>query len=170
MDGRSEFLVFMGAALGTTLALFVAQQVYASYLDVHVVHGAWEGAPRDAKIVAKHAAEQQALQGGKMPIDKAMQALAQRGRGASNRIAPVQSDDVSAMSGWIHRRDFAPYAPRQAAAAQVAPAEPAAVEGGEESATSEETGAQPVDAAAVPGVAKPAAEAHPAPHAGHATH
>jgi hypothetical protein len=123
MDGRSEFFVFMGAAIGTTLFLFVAQQVYASYLDVNVVHGGFDDAPRDAKIVAMRAAEQQALSGGKMPIDKAIETLAQRGRGASNKLAPLQSEDVSAMSGWAFKRGFAAYTPRAPAPAAAAPVE-----------------------------------------------
>jgi hypothetical protein len=115
MDGRSEFFVFMTAAIGTTVALFVAQQVYASYLDVKVVHSAWQEAPRDAKIVAMRAAEKQKLGSSKVTIEQAMEALAQRGRGASNRIAPVPSEDLSAMSGWAFRHNFAPYTPRPAA-------------------------------------------------------
>ena len=50
MDGRSEFFVYMGAAIGTSVMLFVAQQVYASYLDVNVAHASWKDAARDEKI------------------------------------------------------------------------------------------------------------------------
>jgi hypothetical protein len=115
MDGRSEFFVFMGAAIGTAVTLFVAQQVYASYIDVNVVHGNWADAPRDAKIVAMREAESKALSGGKLPIQQAIEQLAQRGRGASNKIAPMQSEDVSAMSGWAFKHGFAAYTPRKAA-------------------------------------------------------
>jgi hypothetical protein len=169
MDGRSEFLVFMGAAIGTAVTLFVAQQVYASYIDVNVVHGHWADAPRDAKIVAMREAEQKALSGGKLPIQRAIEQLGQRGRGASNKIAPMQSEDVSAMSGWAFKHGFAAYAPRKAAPPPVAvPAE----------GTVPADGAAPVEGAA-PAAAPAAQPAAPAPaaapaaapaHAGHATH
>ena len=126
MDGRSEFLVYMGAAIGTAVTLFVVQQVYASYLDTSVVHGKWADAPRDAKIVAVRDAEHKALAGGKLPIEQAMAQLAQRGRGASNTIAPVQSEDTSAMSGWAFRHGFSAYQPRRPAQV-VAPAPDAAL-------------------------------------------
>jgi len=167
MDGRSEFFVFMGAAIGTTVMLFVAQQVYASYLDVNVVHSGWDDAPRDAKIVAKRASEQQALESGKLPIDKAIETLAQRGRGASNKIAPVQSGDLSAMAGWAFKHGFAAYTPRAAAPAPAAPAEGVApVEGAAptEAGTAPAEGAAPAPAAEQPAAAAPAAA--PA-HAGH---
>jgi hypothetical protein len=166
MDGRSEFFVFMGAAIGTTVMLFVAQQVYASYLDVNVVHAAWEDAPRDAKIVAKRSAEQQALSGGKMPIAQAIEALALRGRTGSNRIAPVASDDLSAMSGWAFRHGFTAYAPRTVTAVAAAPAaDPASAP---EGAAVPAEGAAPVEDAPPVQPAAPAAApaAHPA-HAGH---
>jgi uncharacterized protein with PIN domain len=89
MDGRSEFFVFMGAAIGTTIALFLVQQVYASYIDVSVVHAVMQDAPRDAKIVAKRAAEKQRLASSKVTIDQAMEALAQRGE-QSHRAGPVR--------------------------------------------------------------------------------
>jgi len=155
MDGRSEFFVYMGAAIGTSVMLFVAQQVYASYLDVHVVHAAWNEAGRDAKVVAKREAEKQALSGGKMPIDKAIEALAQRGRGASNSIAPVASDDLSAMSGWAFRHGFAAYQPRTIAAPPSAPAPTeGSLEGQPASAQPQPVGAVPAPAAAPEG-AKP---------------
>lgn len=163
MDGRSEFFVFMTAAIGTAVTLFVVQQVYASYLDVDVVHAGWADAPRDAKIVAMREAEKQKLESGKLPIEKAMQALAQRGRGASNAIAPVQSEDLSAMSGWAFRHNFVPYTPRPAAPTPAAvPAEGAPVEvpseAGKEAVPADGPDA-PVPAAPVP--AAPAAPAHP---------
>jgi hypothetical protein len=49
-----------------------------------------------------------------MPIDKAMEALAQRGRGGFAKLAVKPSDDLSAMSGWIGKPGFQPYVPRRA--------------------------------------------------------
>lgn len=166
MDGRSEFFVYMGTAIGTTVFLFLAQQVYASYLDVSL-HAEWNDAPRDAKIVEKRAAEQGALSSGKLPIDKAIELLAQRGRGASNAIAPAQSSDVSAMSGWAYRHGFTAYTPRTTAPPP-APVETAPAEGDAAPAqpAEDQPTAQPVENTAPPAAAQPAqpADAAHAPH------
>jgi hypothetical protein len=172
MDGRSEFFVFMGAAIGTAVTLFLVQQVYASYIDVNVVHGKWADAPRDAKLAAMREAEQQALSGGKLPIKQAIEQLGQRGRGSSNKIAPLQSEDVSAMSGWAFQHGFKAYAPRKAAPAAAAvppegtvPAEGAAPVEGAAPTEGAAPAAQP--AAPAPAAAPAAPTAAPA-HAGHA--
>ena len=117
MDARSELFVYMGAALTTIAVLFGAQSWYASYLDVSVVHAPNHDAPSDAKVAAVRAAEQQKLEAGAVPIVQAQHAIAERGRGASAKLAPQASEDLSAMSGWIHRPGFAPYEPRKAPAA-----------------------------------------------------
>lgn len=123
MDARSEFFVYMGAALTTVAVLFVAQFWYASYVDVAVVHAQNADAPADAKLEAVRSAESSKLAGGAVPIAEAMRAVAERGRAASPKLAAQPSDDLSAMSGWIHRPGFAGYEPRTAPA----PAAPAAV-------------------------------------------
>ena len=114
MDGRSEFLVYLGASLTTIAALFTLQYWYASYLDVSVVHAQDTGAPADPKLEAVRGAERAKLASGAMPIEQAMHAIAERGRGVSAKLAAQQSDDLSAMSGWVHRPGFAAYQPRQA--------------------------------------------------------
>jgi len=133
MDGRSELLVYLGAALTTIAVLFVSQFWYATYLDVAVVHGPNHDAPSDSKLVAVRAAEQQKLASGAVPIEQAQHAIAERGHAASAMLTPKPSEDLSAMSGWIHRHGFAPYEPRKPKVEPVAevPAVDEAAEGGE---------------------------------------
>jgi hypothetical protein len=50
-----------------------------------------------------------------MPIAKAMEALAQRGRNAFPKLAAQPSGDLSAMSGWIHKPGFKAYIPTRGA-------------------------------------------------------
>jgi hypothetical protein len=114
MDGRSEFFVYMGAALATITGLFVAQIWYASYVDVSVVHAQNSDAPMDGKLEAVRSAESSKLSGGAVSIEQAMRAVAEKGRAASPKLAAQPSEDLSAMSGWIHRPGFAAYEPRQA--------------------------------------------------------
>jgi hypothetical protein len=127
MDARSELLTYMGAALVTIVVLFGAQIWYSTYLDTHVVNVHPLDAPADEKREAFREQERAKLSSGKMPIAQAKAQLAQRGRTAFPAVAPKASDDLSAMSGWMHRPGFKPYAPRAAAASpgqgsEVAPA------------------------------------------------
>lgn len=112
-----ELFVGLGTALATAAILFGLQHWYASYLDVVVLHGQ----PSDvrmgiAKLEAVRNEEQATLTSGTVPIATAMAALAQNGRNAYSKIAAKPSDDLSAMSGWIHKPGFKPYVPRTAAA------------------------------------------------------
>lgn len=157
MDARSDFFVYMGAAIGTVVVLFGAQLWYESYLDVAVVHGQALDAPMDAKLAAVRSAEAAKLSGGSMPIAKAMEAFATRGHAASPRLAPQPSQDLSAMSGWAHRKGFKPYEPR------VPPAPPAPPAGALDPAAAG-TGAAVVEAgAAAPAPAQPTVTAQAAP-------
>jgi hypothetical protein len=146
MDGRSELFAYMGAALATIGALFGAEALYISYLDTHVIHGGYESAEQDGKLAAIRAEESKKLTTGALPIDKAIEAIASRGRGVSNAIAPVQSSDLSAMSGWAHRHSFKAYTPRKLA--PVAAPATVPVEG--------EAPATPAAPAATPAPATPA--------------
>jgi hypothetical protein len=116
MNVRKELLVSLGTALATTAGLFILQIWYASYLDVAVVHGDERDVPMGAKLEAMRNEERAKLGSGSMPIDKAMEALAQRGRNAFPQLASKPSADLSAMSGWIHKPGFKMYVPRAAAA------------------------------------------------------
>jgi hypothetical protein len=121
MGIRRQLLVCLGTALATTAGLFTLQIWYASYLDVAVVHGERSHAPMNAKLLAVRTEERAKLASGRMAIDQAMTELAQRGRSAFPRLAARPSEDLSAMSGWIHEPNFRPYVPRLAAAAAAAP-------------------------------------------------
>jgi hypothetical protein len=108
MDGRSELLAYLGTGLATIAVLFGLQSWYASYLDVFVVHADKSDVQLDAKVAAVRAQEAAKLGS----LAEAKQALVKRGRAAFAHVAPKSSDDLSAMSGWIHKPAFAAYVPR----------------------------------------------------------
>jgi len=120
MDARKEFLAYLGSSLVTVVVLFGLQQWYASYLDVHVVHASRADVPLNSEVATRHEQERSKLAAGAMPISEAKKAIAERGRTAFPRIAPKPSDDLSAMSGWMFRKGFAPYTPRYVAPAAAA--------------------------------------------------
>jgi len=112
MNGKQELLAFLGTAIATVVGLFGVQLWYASYLDVDVLHAQKYQVGGDEKVTGKREEEARVLAGGKMSIDAAVDAFARRGHRASASLAPVQSSDLSAMSGWVNRPDFAAYVPR----------------------------------------------------------
>jgi hypothetical protein len=59
-------------------------------------------------MVAARDADQKALSAGKVPIDRAMQEFAERGRSAFTSVTPTASQDLSALSGWIRSPNFKP--------------------------------------------------------------
>ena len=124
MNLRRELLSCFGTALATTAGLFALQAWYASYLDVAVVHGDRQDVPLDAKLEAVRREEHALLTSGRMPIDQAMRAIAERGRSAFPQLAVQPSNDLSAMSGWIHRPGFRAYVPHRAIAAATAATSP----------------------------------------------
>ena len=134
MDGRTELLGYLGAAIVTIVGLFGLQEWYASYLDVAVVHAQPEGI--DSSLSAVRDAETQKLGAGAMPVEQAKRVLAQRGRMSFPKIAPKASDDVGAMSGWINQPGFHPYEPRTPPAP---PVEQATAEGQTEGSTAQPT-------------------------------
>jgi hypothetical protein len=117
MSIRRELFVGLGTALATTAGLFTLQIWYSSYLDVAVVHGDQSDVRMSAKLEAVRNEEHAKLTSGPLPIDKAMAALAQRGKSEFPKLAVKPSDDLSAMSGWIHKPGFKVYVPRPVAAA-----------------------------------------------------
>jgi len=167
MDGRGELLAYLGSALTTIVVLFGAQYWYASYLDVAVVHGDRD-MPMDAKLAAVRDDEHKKLSSGALPIDRAKQALAQRGRLGFPRITPKVSEDLGAMSGWINKPGFAAYQPRQPQAPAAAPgdalAEPGAVQAALAGANvAPALAGVPVATPAAPAAAPAAAPVAPAP-------
>jgi hypothetical protein len=136
-NGRSELFIFLGVAFATAIGLFVANRLYATYIDRKYHAELAERAPHEAVLAAREE-EQKLFAQGKMPLEQAMQRLSERGRAGFVPIAPAASEDLSPISGWIHRPGFKPVAahpirtPRAPAvvapppeAAEPAPAEPA---------------------------------------------
>jgi hypothetical protein len=121
-----ELLLGLGTALLTAAGLFALQLWYASYLDVAVLHADASEVRMGAKLEAARNEEQATLSTGVLPVQAAMAAVAQNGRNAYSKIAAKPSDDLSAMSGWIHKPGFKPYVPRPVAAAALLAAAAAA--------------------------------------------
>src|SRR5215510_10651660 len=106
-DARSDLFLFLAAAFATAIGLFVLNKWYASYFDVQHHARLAEGGPHES-VVAAREEDQKLLAGGKIPIDQAMQRLAQRGRPNFGSIAPAPSEDLSALSGWIRHPGYKP--------------------------------------------------------------
>lgn len=121
-NGKTELFVFLGVAFATLIGLGVLQKWYGSYLDNRYHAHLAENGPAEGMVAAR-ADDQAKLQKGKVPLDQAISELAQRGRAGFNSISPNPSQDLSALSGWIHRPGFKPVtahpirAPRPPAAA-----------------------------------------------------
>jgi hypothetical protein len=115
---RKQLFVGIRAALVTSAGLFALQIWYSSYLDVAVIHADLSQVPMAAPLEAVRTEERAKLASGPMPIDQAMEALAQRGRNAFPRLLAQPSVDLSAMSGWVHKPGFRPYVPRAVAASR----------------------------------------------------
>jgi hypothetical protein len=105
--GRSELLIYIAVSLVTTIGLFVAHRWYATFLDVRYHDKLAETQPSEARLAAEEE-DQKRLGSGKIPLAQAMDRLGKRGRAAASSIAPAPSDDLSALSGWIHRPGFKP--------------------------------------------------------------
>jgi hypothetical protein len=104
-DARQDLFVFIGAALATAFGLFAAQAFYASCID-RAYHEELASAGPSQALLDKQAAWDKALQSGKLPLEQAKKLAADKGRGGVGSVAPVFSEDLSAISGWIHRPNF----------------------------------------------------------------
>lgn len=137
-DRQRDLFGFVGAAFAVMAGLFILQEIVRTAGDARF-HARIADGGRHPDTLAARERDAQKLQSGKMPIEAAMQEVASKGRSAFPSIAPNASEDVSALSGWVHRRGFAPYVPPPPPApppAEAAPGvegetaqEPAAVEG-----------------------------------------
>lgn len=125
--GRSELLIYIAVSLVTTIGLFVVHRWYATFLDVRYHDQLAEAQPSEARLAAEDE-DQKRLESGKIPLAQAMERLSKRGRTAASSIAPAPSEDLSAVSGWIHRPGFKPATAHPVLTAPVAakPVEPAA--------------------------------------------
>jgi hypothetical protein len=104
-SARSDLFIIVGVALATTIGLFVLHKWYGTFLDMQYHARLEEAGPTEALLSAREE-EQKALQAGKVPLSQAMDAVARAGRAPS--ITPAPSEDLSAVSGWIHQRGFKP--------------------------------------------------------------
>ncbi|HEY2735993.1 MAG TPA: hypothetical protein VGI70_18475 [Polyangiales bacterium] len=123
-NGRDELFIFMGAAFASLVGLFVLHTWYGTYIDVRFNDHLAANGPAEGMVAAREA-DQRALSSGKVPIERAMQELAERGRGAFSSVAPTASQDLSALSGWIRSPNFKPvtaHPVRSARAPEPAPA------------------------------------------------
>jgi hypothetical protein len=102
---RSDLLLYIGVALATMIGLFVVHTWYGTFLDVRYHAALNERGPSEALLAAREE-EQKALSSGKVPLTQAMSAIGRQGRPAS--VKPGPSEDLSAVSGWIHMRGFKP--------------------------------------------------------------
>ena len=103
-SARSDLLIIIGVALSTTIGLFVLHTWYGTFLDMQYHARLHEAGPTEALLAAREE-EHKALQAGKVPLSQAMAAVT-KGRVAS--VTPAPSEDLSAVSGWIHQRGFKP--------------------------------------------------------------
>jgi hypothetical protein len=110
MSGKTELFGFLIAAFGTIGALLTLQGFAITHRDV-ALNAAIDQAPESPDLLATRKAEAAALETGRMPIEDAKRALAERGRSAFPEIAPQASEDYSALSGWVHAKRFTPFVP-----------------------------------------------------------
>jgi|GEM_PF-5246707 len=105
-NAKNELFLYMAAALATLVGLFVLHRAYAAVVDVSYHKRLAEGGQSEAVTSARQA-DEAALQKGKIPLD---QAIARIGKGRANvaSVSPQQSQDLSAISGWIHHPKFKP--------------------------------------------------------------
>lgn len=105
-DAKNELFLYMAAACATLIALFVLHRGYAAIVDVRY-HKRLHDAAQSETLTAARQAEEAALQKGKIPLDQAMARIG-KGRATIGSVAPQPSQDLSAISGWIHHPKFKP--------------------------------------------------------------
>ncbi len=122
---NSELFTFIGAAFCTAGALFAAQVLYGACIDISY-HAKLNAAGPNQAAAAARTEQLAKLAAGRMPLEAAKQRLAQQGRDGFASIAPVASDDLSAVAGWIHHPSFKPVVAHPIRTPRVVPVEPPA--------------------------------------------
>lgn len=108
---RTYWLIVLGSTLLTVAALFGLQEWYRTYM---LVSSGGLGAEVGAEVEALHRAQREELASGRMPIERAMRLIAERGRTATAVVSPESSTDPGPASGWLHHPDYqAPPQPGQ---------------------------------------------------------
>ena len=102
-DTPPQNAIIFAAAVLSVLALFGLKYVFDSYSDrsethVRALHIEASHASQVLLEYRRHAALE--LNGGEMPIDEAMDRLAERGRGGFAEIRPVVDTTTAAREGW----------------------------------------------------------------------
>ncbi|MDP9148497.1 MAG: hypothetical protein M3O36_00935, partial [Myxococcota bacterium] len=95
--------VILRVAILAVVTLVVLRAALVSYFD-HSAQAEEErkmGQVKPEALMQLRADEKERLSSGPMPIDKAMQQLAARGRTASPEIRPTPSKDLAPLQGWI---------------------------------------------------------------------
>ena len=105
-NAKNDLFLYMAAALATLVGLFVLHRAYAAIVDVSY-HKRLAQAGQSEALTAARQADEAALQKGKIPLDQAVARLG-KGRTTIGSVAPQQSQDLSAISGWIHHPKFKP--------------------------------------------------------------
>ena len=125
-DPRIAFILKVGVlAIGTLIATHLALVAYFDDMARAEVYRK-VGSLKPEALVSLRTDEKQRLSSGPMPIDKAMQQLAIKGRmGASPDIVPSASRDVAPLEGWTKLPSEVPLAmmapPAPSASASAAP-------------------------------------------------
>lgn len=104
---KSDLLIFVATALATIVGLFGARTLYGSYID-RAYHAELYAAGPSQVVLDARAAESKLLASGKIPIEVAKKLVADKGRSGIGSVIAVQSDDLSAISGWVQRPGFKP--------------------------------------------------------------
>jgi hypothetical protein len=105
-NAKNELFLFLVAAFATLFALVVLHRGYAAILDVSY-HKRLQEAGQSENVTSARQADEAALKKGKLPVEQAIARLG-KGRVTIGSIAPQPSQDLSAISGWIHHPNFKP--------------------------------------------------------------
>jgi hypothetical protein len=105
-NAKTELFTYLAAAFATLLGLFLVHRAYAAVIDVSYHKRLAQAGPYESVVTARKA-DEEALQKGKLPVAQAIAKLAHN-RATIGSIAPQPSQDLSAISGWIHAPGFKP--------------------------------------------------------------
>ena len=101
---RSNLILVL--AVATVITLVSLKFIFDSYFTDMMESEARAKVATPDEVVTLHADEQKKLTTAPaVPIDQAMAELGQKGRLFSADIAPQQSDDRGALTGWAHLHD-----------------------------------------------------------------
>jgi hypothetical protein len=146
--------IILTVAFSSAVILVTLNYVFRSYFEMmrDEVELAHQRTPED--LIKLHEGEKRNLASSPMPIERAMQEVAAKGREASPDIAAQPSNDLGPMVGWIRNPNQAVIDAINAAANSDAGAAPAvAGDGGAAPAAAGDAGAPASDAGARQGAA-----------------